>query len=251
MGSARPFASASVVFDLDGTLVDSRLDFAALRVAVRGLLARAGVPWPGPATAEPALSELLGWARTAAERGADAVYREAMAMVAAEERRGHEAHAMPEAARVLAALRRGGARLAILTNNARDGSMRQLDRLGLATAVDAVWTRDDVPALKPDPRGLDMALRALGSRPRAWYVGDSWIDAAAAQAIGVPFVAMALSPDVLAEHGLAPGEAHVTSLAEVLSHLAIRMGGAAADAEGALGNGRTGDRPGEGGEREP
>ena len=207
--------AAAVVFDLDGTLVDSRLDFAAMRSDVLDLLAAAGIPWTG-ARREVALAELLSWARQAGGDGPQSAYAEAMRRVGEAERIGDTAPAMDGASAVLAALRREGAAIAVLTNNAREGSWRQLDRLGLRQAVDFVLTRDDVPALKPDPRGLRMAFERLGDRPQRWFVGDSWIDAAAAHALGVPFLAMHMAPEVLERHGLPAPAAHIRHLSQVL-----------------------------------
>lgn len=211
----RDLADVAVVFDLDGTLVDSRLDFAALRAEVHGLLAAAGMPWTGARHDEPALAELLTWARTRGGDGAGSPYDRALRLVQAAERAGERAQAMDGARALLSSLREGGAALAVLTNNAREGSLRQLDRLGLRRAVDAVFSRDDVPAMKPDPRGLAMALAVLGKRPRRWFVGDSWIDAAAAQALGVPFLALHLTPQALREHGLEIPAGHIEHLAQV------------------------------------
>jgi phosphoglycolate phosphatase len=211
-GRGPTLVDTSVVFDLDGTLVDSRLDFARLRDEVRTMLAGAGIPWPGAGPVPPALAELLTWARAAGGDAPDGVWARAMARVRAAERAAQAAPARPGALATLAALRRRGAALAVLTNNARDGALAQLDRLGLGRAVDAVFTRDDVPALKPDPRGLALCLARLGGRPRAYFVGDSWIDAAAAHALGVAFIALALEPAVLREHDLPPALAHVATL---------------------------------------
>ncbi|MCL6596585.1 MAG: HAD-IA family hydrolase [Firmicutes bacterium] len=222
-GTAGPLSTTSVVFDLDGTLVDSRLDFTRLRDEVRDLLAARGLAWPGASGREPALAELITWARQAGGEGPGSAYAAALARVVEAERAAEGARAMPGAAAALSLLRRDGAAVGVLTNNARAPSLAQLDRLGLGDKVDVVLARDDVPALKPDPRGLALCLMRLGGRPRAWYVGDSWIDAAAAQALGVPFVALGMEPAALAGRGLRPAAAHAATLAEAVR--AVRAAG--------------------------
>jgi phosphoglycolate phosphatase len=212
--SAGALARAAIVFDLDGTLVDSRLDFAALREEIRALLAARGIPWSGERGHEPALAELLTWARDHESVAAPAVYADAMARVEAAERVGHSGQAMPDATRVLRRLRAAGAAVGVLTNNARAGSLAQMGRLGLDALVDVVVTRDDVPALKPDPRGLRMTFEHLGAERSRWFIGDSWIDAAAAQALGVAFVALRLGPELIGQHGLRPVLWHAASLDE-------------------------------------
>jgi phosphoglycolate phosphatase-like HAD superfamily hydrolase len=92
-------------------------------------------------------------------------------------------------------------------------------------------TRDDVPALKPDPRGLAMTFARLDDRSVRFFVGDSWIDAAAAQALGVPFVALGLAPDVVAGHGLAPVAWHAGSLDEALRVIEQAAAAAAKDGQ--------------------
>lgn len=224
---------AAIVFDLDGTLVDSRLDFAALRQEVRTLLASHGLAWPAGRASEPALAELLTWVRDHPAPAARQAYVQAMARVEAVERAGHEAQAMPDAHAVLARLRAAGARLGVLTNNARAGSMAQMERLGLAGRVDVVVTRDDVPALKPDPRGLRMTFERLGRERSRWFVGDSWIDAAAAEALGVAFIALRLEAETLRAHGLTPALWHAHSLDEAARVIEAAADGAEEGGRGA------------------
>jgi phosphoglycolate phosphatase len=66
-----------------------------------------------------------------------------------------------------------------------------LDRAGLCPAIDVVVGAEDVARHKPDPEGIHKALRALEvTAGRAFYVGDHQVDAEAAAAAGVRFVAV-------------------------------------------------------------
>lgn len=76
---------------------------------------------------------------------------------------------------LLAALRRGNRRIAIVTRNCRAAVLEvlpEVDRL-----VDVLLTRDDVTRLKPDPAHLHDAFRAVGATARqAVLVGDGQMD---------------------------------------------------------------------------
>ncbi|MDR7556375.1 MAG: HAD-IA family hydrolase [Armatimonadota bacterium] len=174
-----------VIFDLDNTLVDSRIDFTGLRRALLALWETVG-PLPAPAEqlARLAIPDLV--ARLAA--AAPALAEAAWALVARFEAEGlHDARPAPGAARVLATLARRGVRLAVLTNNSRAAALAALAAGDLMQYVTVLVGREDTPALKPDPAGVRQIVARLGPAT-AYLVGDSWIDAAAAAAAGVRFV---------------------------------------------------------------
>jgi phosphoglycolate phosphatase/AHBA synthesis associated protein len=95
----------------------------------------------------------------------------------------------PDAAPTLAALRRSGHPLAIVTNTRNVLAADMLASLGLADRVDTVVASGDVPREKPAPDMPLEACRRLGTAPvDAVMVGDSRYDREAAGAAGVPFV---------------------------------------------------------------
>ena len=92
---------------------------------------------------------------------------------------------------LLSRLRRAGLSLAIVTNKRRDRIEGILARYNLATAVDAIIGSADVPSPKPAPDALLLAAERLGiTLAEAVYVGDNLVDARAARAARVPFVAV-------------------------------------------------------------
>lgn len=91
----------------------------------------------------------------------------------------------PDLAELLSALRAAGLRLAIYTGS-RGESFLPLARAGLMELFDVVLTAADVSRPKPDPEGLFTCLGRLGCRAgRAAYVGDSLHDVAAGRAAGM------------------------------------------------------------------
>ncbi len=103
--------------------------------------------------------------------------------------------ANPDAAGVLAALRRMGVGVGVVTNTPSPLARRVLE--GLDLAPDELVGGSDVPAAKPAP---DMVLRAcglLGVAPaEALMVGDSTYDRQAAGAAGVRFAGLGIDGDV-------------------------------------------------------
>jgi phosphoglycolate phosphatase len=94
---------------------------------------------------------------------------------------------VPKAVRVL----RRSARLGIVSSKWRSRIETILGRERLLDPFGAIVGGEDVPALKPDPSGLRMALNMLDAPPeRSLYVGDSVTDAETARRAGVPFVAV-------------------------------------------------------------
>jgi phosphoglycolate phosphatase len=176
-----------LVFDLDGTLVDSSRDIAAATNAAMRRLA--------PGTPEIPLPEILSFvgegARLLVERslhhvGLDVppdvvlpVYLECY-----RERLLDTTHLYPGVAEALDAL--AGATLAVLTNKPGDLSRAILEGLGVAARFARVVGGGDVPSRKPDPAGLLQLMAELGGTPRGtWMVGDSPTDVGAARAAGV------------------------------------------------------------------
>ena len=183
----------TIVFDLDGTLVDSAPDLAR---ALNRVLAEEGLPEVEPASVRSMVGE--GAARTIA-RGFAAAGRP-IADPPPERLRlrfldfyadglADSTRPWPGAVDALEALAAGGRRLAICTNKPEGLSRTLLEALDLARFFRAVLGGDSLPVRKPDPRHLAEAVRRAGGDPaRAAMVGDSAADVDAARAAGVPAV---------------------------------------------------------------
>jgi phosphoglycolate phosphatase len=176
-----------LVFDLDGTLVDSSRDIAA---AANEALVRV-VPGADPIPMEAILSFVGEGARLLVERclahvgsdfSADAflpVYLECYRARLLDTTYLYPG--IPEALDALA-----GPALAVLTNKPGDMSRAILGGLGVGTRFARVWGAGDVPARKPDPAGLLHLMAEIGApADETWMVGDSATDVNAARAAGV------------------------------------------------------------------
>jgi phosphoglycolate phosphatase len=194
-----------LVFDLDGTLVDSSGDIAA---SVNATLARVA-PGRPPVPLEAVRSYVGEGARLLVERSlrhvgaaldADAVLP--LYVDTYRHRLLDTTRLYPGVAEALDALE--GCTLAVLTNKPGVLSRALLEGLHVAPRFARICGGGDVPFPKPDPSGLRRLVEELGARPAdAWMVGDSPIDVRTARAAGVRVagVAWGLDPEGLRRAG--------------------------------------------------
>jgi phosphoglycolate phosphatase len=208
---------AVLAFDLDHTLVRSSLDLAAMRVDIRALAVREGVPLP-PASARWTVAQTIAGIAAAIPELESVAWE-----IAAE----HEVRALADAAcepgalEAVTELAEAGAALAVWTNNMRGATEVALERCGLRGFFPILVTRDEA-ALKPDPDGLRLVRQAHPTWP-IWMIGDSWVDGAAAQAGGVPFIAYGTDPEVLRQREVIP-RLIIGDLRMLPAHLATLTG---------------------------
>jgi phosphoglycolate phosphatase len=176
-----------VVFDLDGTLIDSSADLAG---AVNATLARIA---PGtPPLPLDRVRSLVGHgagllvARALKEAGLPRRPEDVLP-VFLEVYRGRmleETSLYPGVAEGLGALR--GYTLAVLTNKPGDMSRAILEGLGVAGRFARICGPEDVPGKKPDPAGLRWLMADAGTGPGdTAMVGDSAVDVRTGRAAGV------------------------------------------------------------------
>jgi phosphoglycolate phosphatase len=181
---------ARIVFDLDGTLVDSLPTITAAGNAMLARIGRGPVPpervagFVGHGMAR-LVERLLAATGGLPPEGAAphlAAYR---AIYAADPLTGTAPY--PGVAASLAALDASGHGLAVCTQKPVAPARDLLAGLGLMPPIAGLTGGDSLPVLKPDPRLLHHAADQLPAGPVV-LVGDSETDAATAAAAGVPFV---------------------------------------------------------------
>ena len=102
---------------------------------------------------------------------------------------------LPGAADVLQRLNEASIPTAIVSQKLRYRVEEVLQREGLIDSFAVILGGEDVPAFKPDPSGLQLAIGRLGvPATDAVYVGDTTIDAQAAANAGLRFVAVLTGP---------------------------------------------------------
>jgi phosphoglycolate phosphatase len=175
-----------LIFDLDGTLIDSKLD---LILSVNAMLRELG----GTELPAETISGFIG-------HGAPVLVARALGAAASEEDRGraldfflahYEKHkldntcAYPGVAETLAELAGRGVPMAVLTNKPVRISVRILEAMGLAGFFRVIYGGNSFATKKPDPLGARTILGELNvPAGEALLVGDSEVDVQTARNAG-------------------------------------------------------------------
>jgi phosphoglycolate phosphatase len=205
----------TVVFDLDGTLVDTAPD---LINALNYILVREGMP---PVPLASARTMIGAGVRRLIERGLEldgrAIELEDINRLTADFIDYYAAH-IADASRpfeglegALDDLASRGCRFAVCTNKLEWLSKLLLDRLGLSTRFSAICGADTFGISKPDPAILRQTVaRAGGDLSSTVMVGDAGPDIGVARRAGVPVIGVTfgytevpigeLKPDLLIHH---------------------------------------------------
>lgn len=213
-------AYSALIFDLDGTLIDSAPDITkALNVGF------AANGWPSLETDH--VEQFIGngprrlitdilddlvvaYDDAAVQRAFDGYLQAYMDDPAGLTR------FFPHVREDLHALHAAGVRLGICTNKSHAVTGRVLEQLGLSGLFDAALGADAVTACKPDPRHLLAVAQAMELGSQDWaYVGDTAVDQAAARGAGVPFFVVPWGGGAKVE--ISPRQ-RLSRLADLLQH---------------------------------
>lgn len=181
----------AVLFDLDGTLVDSAADLTAAINALRQELGLAPVP--------------VAQVRSAISVGARAILARGLAELEADERERHldafllryrdcigsHGGLFPDIAEVLATIEASGACWGVVSNKREDLARIVLERLALLPRCAVLIGGDTLARSKPDPLPVLSACERLGARPaQAVFIGDDARDIQAGRAAGTRTIAV-------------------------------------------------------------
>lgn len=203
-----------MVFDLDGTLVDSVPDLAAALnrlMAVRAL----------PAFTRPEVARMVGDGARALLERAFAARGRAMDDQALPDflvdygaNAAHETQPYPGVHATLQRFAAAGWRMAVCTNKPEAPARTVLAALGLAPFFAAVGGGDSFAVRKPDPGHLRATIQAAGSTPAAAVMaGDHHNDVLSAAGLGMPSIFAAWG------YGSAETGAHASATALAFAEL--------------------------------
>ena len=185
----------TIVFDLDGTLVDTAPDLVE---TLNVIFARHGVPPVAYADARAMIGAgvkpllvrgLVSQGKHLPPDEIDKLFEEYLPVYAAHI--ADRSRPFPGVIEALDALAADGCILAVCTNKLEWLSVRLLDALGLSQRFAAICGQDTFAMKKPDPEMLRLTIaKAGGSAGRAVMVGDSMTDVLTAKNAAVPVVAV-------------------------------------------------------------
>ena len=187
------FEGWTIVFDLDGTLVDTAPDLLNATNHVLGLAGRSPIN--------------LGQIRGIIGSGAKAMMREGFILTGDDANEDQiealwepfiqhymenitaESRLFPGCRNVLNTLTERGAKLAVCTNKIKRLADQVLNELGVSELFLACYGADSVPERKPHGDHILLTIEAAhGSREKAIMIGDSHTDEKAARNAGLPFI---------------------------------------------------------------
>lgn len=192
-----------LIFDLDGTLIDSRLDLANAVNATRAHMGK-------EALSNERVYSYVG-------NGAPVLVRRAMGEQATEDEleealeffleyyREHDLDfttLYPGVKESLERLRQAGKRMAVLTNKPVNMSLKIVNGLGVVDYFLQVYGGNSFDFKKPNPVGIEALMRQTGiGRDRTLMIGDSSVDVQTARNAGVPCcgVTYGFQPETLAD----------------------------------------------------
>lgn len=216
-----------LVFDLDGTLVDTAPD---LIDTLNALFRREGI---APVAFDEARQFIGGGARMLIERGLAAIGRSVSRddmdklygeyVEAYADRIAELSRPFPGLENALDRLAADGFRFAVCTNKLERLSLKLLDALDLSQRFAVICGQDTFGIQKPDPRVLERTIVAAGGRLRdAVMIGDSLTDIATARAAQVPVIAVDFGYTDTPVHQLDPDRviSHFDQLPATVSDIA-------------------------------
>ncbi|MEA5098431.1 MAG: phosphoglycolate phosphatase [Burkholderiaceae bacterium] len=186
----------AAIIDLDGTMVDTALDFHAALNSMRADFSLAPVDlatvrlYVGRGFRFLVRGTLAAdWPTEEMERHlpqADAAFLKHYADV-----NGDRSRLYPEVISGLIALSDKGLKLACVTNKQSEFALPLMQRMGLAPYFNLVYPGDALPKMKPDPLPLQTAMQFFDIQPHeAVMIGDSTNDSKAARAAGCPILSV-------------------------------------------------------------
>ena len=184
----------AVIFDLDGTLIDSKIDFRKMKRRNIRLLEASGVE-QGLLTEEMlnydierrAIEDLR--TKGVSEEEIQRVFQKVAKIMSEIELEAIEDVKLLDCVvKTLEKLKRLGLKTGIITRSCREYANRILEKFKLERLIDAVAARDDVLKPKPDPEHPRYLMEILGVKPsETVLIGDHPMDALCAKNVGMRF----------------------------------------------------------------
>jgi len=220
-------ALKAVVFDLDGTLIDSSHDYREMARRVGALLEHEGVSPEDLGEGRRVWQIIRAGAESLAELGLEPDRIEKVLNLITRNLNEVEVETLPTvkpkpgAINLLKSIKDSGLKIGIATRSCREYALASMEKTGIMDYVDACLARDEVEHPKPDPRHLLEVLDILGVvHGEVIYVGDTTTDHQTALSAGIHFVGFP-SSEVWRERMVNLGELTLVSCLEEIMGLGL------------------------------
>ncbi|MEM2144843.1 MAG: HAD family hydrolase [Candidatus Jordarchaeaceae archaeon] len=185
----------AVIFDLDGTLINSAIQFDKMKRKIIAFLQASGVT-PGLLNESLLNIEIIKLAvsdlqkKGFSEKQIGEILSQVSDIMSEVELESvDDASLIEDVPKTLSSLKLRGLKLGVMTRSCREYVQRLFNKFGLDIFFDAVAARDDVSEPKPSPEHAFHLLSILGVKPEeTLFVGDHWSDAECANKAGLKFV---------------------------------------------------------------
>ncbi|RJX37650.1 HAD family hydrolase [Paenibacillus pinisoli] len=198
-------AIKGIIFDMDNTLLRSRIDFQSMKRETYRYLVEAHFLPPGwnldQHTTSTIITEALSTHIMSPER-----IREMWDIAKKHEVEGMKGASLEEGVVQLLNELHHQYRLVIITNNAVEAAETALREHHIGALFDLIIGRERMVRIKPSPNGFLNVLEHFNdTTAEEWIsVGDAWIDGKASQAAGISFVAYNGDPIKMQQHEVVP-----------------------------------------------
>lgn len=208
-----------IIFDMDNTLLQSKINYEGMKKATFILLEKQGFLPADFYWRDYTTSQLIELARGSGRLNEE-VEKLIWETVVSFEKEGMHNVALEPGVKELLDRLHNLCRLVVLTNNALSAALIALEETGVVNYFDQIVGREQMVALKPSPSGVEYIMEQYPDIAASdWLlVGDSWIDGKAAQEAGVPFLAYQADVDDLKKQLVDP-VGYITHLRQVLNYL--------------------------------
>jgi phosphoglycolate phosphatase len=207
-----------IIFDMDNTLLQSHIDFKAMKIETAEFLINKGILSKEFLIDAHTTSTILAYVKE--NEAPDNILEEAMRIAEQHELRGMEGAGLEAGAIELLDTLRGRYKLVIVTNNSHAAALQALETTGIKDRFDLIVGREQMDVMKPSPSGY---LAAKGYFPSIqeseWIsIGDSWIDGKASIDARIPFISYGKTTHTMEEKGVKPA-AHIDKLLSLLDYV--------------------------------
>lgn len=207
-----------IIFDMDNTLLQSKIDFAAMKLDVYEFLAMLQLLPDDFPVREHTTSTMIECAKYSGMTAE--TYEAAMKITEKHELKGMEGAGLePGVVDLLESLHTKYT-LVIVTNNSRTAAIKALEKTGVMKYFDFIIGREQMSSLKPSPSGY-LAAKSHFKHilSHEWMaVGDSWIDGRASIDAGIPFICYKTSIVEMLNKGVNP-IGRINHITEVLDYI--------------------------------